>query len=118
MQGELAYKDRHGRVWMIHESTDFTSAKWSAETLDKGHTDEWLHVSADIELLLSVVDGEEYRIDRASFPLETGAPGGEHLPPSRETIAEILQESRSDESAVNPDEYSRGDSTKGSTDGE
>lgn len=93
MQGELAYKDRHGRVWMITEAPDFVHTNWSAETLDQGHTDEYFHVGSDIELLLGVLDAEEYRIDRASFPLETGAPGGEITPtgsqsePTRDSVA-------------------------------
>jgi len=93
MQGQLQYKDKHGRVWVVSES-DLGEYRWSGETLDKGHTDDPRHVATVLDDLILVIDAEGYL--SASKPLTTVVTeeGAESVRPAPETIAEIAREAQ------------------------
>lgn len=92
MDGELQYKDKHGRVWFIRRQESWISAPWHAETLDKGHTDDAMHVATVLDDLILAIDQEGYLA--ASKPLTTVVTetGAESVRPAPETIAEIARE--------------------------
>lgn len=63
MNGELGYKDVHGRVWHIRHRSSFS---WLGETMDVGHTIHH-HLSGErLEILLASIDREEFTTDSRS----------------------------------------------------
>jgi hypothetical protein len=94
MDGQLQYKDKHGRVWVVTALTDTSYERWGASTLDKGHTDDWYHVSPILDDLIAAIDQEDYL--SASKPLTTVVTeeGAESVRPAPETIAEIAREAQ------------------------
>lgn len=100
MKGTLQYKDIHGRVWTFTES-DTAYNRWMGETIDQGHTEEYIHVATSLDDLVLIVDTEDYLIESRKL----GAAGAEsvRLPESpgpessRETLAEISEAARETE---------------------
>ena len=94
MRGQLQYKDAHGRVWRLWE-TDMSYNRWTAETLDKGHTEEYLHVATVLDDLILIIDTEEYLIESRKLTSQQAGQGVESVrlpePQGPESIAEIRE---------------------------
>jgi len=101
MHGELAYKDRHGRVWLI---TADAFRQWIAETLDKGHTDEFVYAAYSLESVILAIDEEPYRVESKTLPNEAGTPGGFESGTGRQSEPESIEEIRRNASEIDRSE--------------
>jgi hypothetical protein len=104
MNGELAYKDIHGRVWHIQNHSAFT---WLAHTLDIGHTVHYQKNDLRLEMLLASIDREGFTTDdRSTRPLDSAEIAQESRKSDPERIEEIrrnaLQIDGHDSTDANP----------------
>ena len=116
MNGELAYKDIHGRVWRIRQPHG-DKGGWNAVTLDIGHTvHSTLHRWA-WEDLLPAIDREEFTTDgRSAQPLETGEGGSGIAETGRESQPESIAEISFYAGEIDGHEFPRSDPGAGPID--
>lgn len=81
MNGQLAYKDVHGRVWNLRMGHNNEASGWHGETLDKGHTEHAAMHRWQFMDLIESIDREPVLLEKAQEPLAReeidGQPQGE-----------------------------------------